>query len=66
MNEENIMPQRLNLNSLKNVLKSVISHYEEKKKISDNATYLIDMYKDIISLYISNRYVQRYYIFVNY
>lgn len=54
MNEENIMPQRLNLNSLKNVLKSVISHYEEKKKISDNATYLIDMYKDIISLLTTN------------
>lgn len=48
--EESIVNQKVNIYSLKSLLRSVISVYEEKKQIKENNKYLMDIYKELIEL----------------
>lgn len=50
MESQKIISQKINLYSLKSLLRSIITLYEEKRIISDNAKYQLDIYKEIISL----------------
>ena len=50
MGQEKIVSQKVNIYSLKSILRTVITQYEEKKKISENAIYQLDIYKEILGL----------------
>lgn len=48
--KENVVNQKVNIYSLKSLLRSIISIYEEKKQIKDDNHYLMDIYKELIDL----------------
>lgn len=48
--EKDIINQKINIYSLKNLLRTVVSVYEEKRREVENAKYLTDVYNELLSL----------------